>query len=87
MQKLIICGSIAKLESSKFFNVMPSSLPFAKGDLGGFQQVIAKSPLTPLCERGEQEVTPLRKGGIEDIVISISYENFGLSSAKVERQF
>jgi len=42
-----------KLDSPKFINVMPLSPPFAKGDLGGFQQVIAKSPLTPLCERGE----------------------------------
>jgi hypothetical protein len=33
-----------------------------KGDLGGFQEVMAKSPLTPLCERGEQEVAPLGKG-------------------------
>ena len=69
---------------------MPLGHPFAKGDLGGFQQVIAKSPLTPLYERGELEVAPLRegrtrgcpfaKGEIGDIVVSISYENFGLSS-------
>jgi hypothetical protein len=78
-----------ELDSSKFFIVMPlsppvkrgnhKSPPFVKGDIGGFQQVIAKSPLTPLCERGEQEVAPLRKGGIGDIVVSISYKNFGLS--------
>ena len=32
------------------------------GDLGGFQQVIAKSPLTPLCERGEKMVPLCERG-------------------------
>jgi len=35
------------LDSPKFFNVMPLSPPFAKGDLGGFQELFGGCPPNP----------------------------------------
>ena len=60
-----------ELDSPKFFNVMPLSPPFIIVPYGneGISASYSKIPPNP----------PLRKGGIEDIVISMSYENFGLS--------
>ncbi len=72
-----------KVENSALFNqAKVLSLPWAKGDLGGYQLVNLKSPLAPLYEKGVKSwalTTPVFSGRHTIVRPGRDTENFPIS--------